>query len=108
VRAVDHEVVRRGLGVDGGDGGGQSRPGGQPAVRLDRERHGHRQTGRPRRPDDADRLADAGQGQCGDQIGPGLGEGLDLRRVVPRRIVGGGLRTGHVPVAARPDAAADQ
>ena len=57
----------------------------QPAVLLDRERHRDRQPGGPGGADDADRLAGPGEREHGDQVGAGLGERLDLRRVVRGR-----------------------
>src|SRR6185312_4669614 len=107
VRTVDLEVRRAGRGVDLGYRLGQRLTAGQPPVGFRGERDGHRHPGGTGGADDADRLADAGQGVGRDDVGAGRGQGLDLGRVVAGRLVRSWFLAGLVAVAARADHAAD-
>jgi hypothetical protein len=90
VGAVDHIIGRHaGCGlINLGYSIGERLAGRQATIRLQGKRNRNRQTGRTRRPDDADRLVRIGHCDRGRHVGAGLDKGADLVSVVGLRLLG--------------------
>ena len=105
MRAVDHVVERRTVrfGVDLLDRPSQRLAAREPAVGLDGEGHHDRQPGCARRAHHSDRLVGVGERHGRDEIGGSVRERLELRRVVPLRLVACHQGRGRIGIRARSD-----
>ena len=107
MRAVHHKIggcrVRRLIDRVNSLAQGLSR--GQPAIRLYRKRHDHREAGTAGGQHQAARLSGLREGQRGDHVDFGVGEPTDLLRVIALGFMDGNGRVGRVGIPLRANAA---
>ncbi len=96
--AVEPKPVGRGRGVHPFDGVGEEGAVRKPPIGLQGERDSDGEADGTGGPHDADRLPCGGERVGGGEIGPGLGERLQLRAVVGTRRVGIHVVGDHVAI----------